>query len=158
MEMSVRVKALSAPFKILGLAGVVIGVISLVVWTVVLAGDVILVLPNLTRAAARGAEIIPSVLFPLLLSPFGVLRAVLLLLAARALLQEKPTASRWAIRYSIVALVTVPVDTYFLYTGGFMSVSTNAGAMAYAVVRLLLPLGFIAYAIWRRKTPAEMND
>lgn len=140
-------KPLSVLFKILALAGVVIAVTSLLVWTIVLGANVVMVLPDIVRAAAKGVEINRPILLPLLLSPLGVLRAVLLLVAARALLKGKPSAQKSAYLYGIVALVTVPVDTYLLYTHGFMSVSTNAAAIAYALVRLLLPLGFIAYAI-----------
>jgi len=149
-ENSVKVRALSALFKILGLAGVVIGVISLVICTLIFVAYIVNVIPELTRAAAHNVEIVPpSFLLPLVLSPLGFLRAALLLVAARALLKEKSSAPRWAILYGIVALVTVPVDTYLLHTHGFMSASNSAGALAYAVVRLILPLGFIAYAIFR---------
>ena len=145
-----RLTPLGALLKILGLAGVVIGVASLVVGTIVLAANIVVVLPMMIQAAAQDVEVNRSVLVPFLLSPLGLLRAVLLLLAARALLKEKSSAPKWALLYGIVALVTVPVDTYLLYYYGFMSVSTDARALAYAVVRLLLPLGFIAYGISRR--------
>ncbi len=145
-----RLEPLSARLKMLALAGVVIGVASLVVGTIVLGANIVMVLPDIARAAAEGLEINRSILLPLLFSTLVVLRAVLLLVATRALLKENSSAPRWAILYGIVALVTVPVDTYLLYTHGFMSISTNAGALASALVRLLLPLGFIAYGISKR--------
>ena len=145
-----RLEPLSVLLKMMALAGVVIGVISLVIWTLLFGANVVVVLPVIIRAAAQDLEVNHSILVPFLLSPLGILRAVLLLLAARALLKEKSSAPRWALLYGIVALVTVPVDTYLLYSYGFMTVSTDAGALAYAVVRLLLPLGFIAYGISKR--------
>ena len=145
-----RPEPLSALLKLLALVGVVVGVISLVIWTWVFGGNVVMVLPVMIQAAAQDVEVNQSILLPFLLSPLGVLRAALLLVAARALLKEKSSASKWAILYGIVAFVTVPVDTYLLHTHGFMSASNSAGALAYAVIRLLLPLGFIAYGISRR--------
>ena len=145
-----RLEPPSALLKMMALAGVVIGVISLVIWTLLFGANVVVVLPVIIRAAAQDLEVNHSILVPFLLSPLGILRAVLLLLAARALLKEKSSAPRWAILYGIVALVTVPVDTYLLHTYGFMSISSGVGALAYALVRLLLPLGFIAYGISRR--------
>jgi len=133
--------------RVLGLIGIVAGVVGLVVGTALLGAHLVFVLPGLIQAAAAGREVNPSILDSFLFSILIILRAVLLLPAARAILKEKSTASKWAYVYGGVALVTVPFDQYLLYTSGSMAISDPAVAVAYALVRLLIPLGFLAFAI-----------
>ena len=79
---------------------------------------VAVVLPTITRAAAEGLEINRSIMGLFLFSFLVVLRGLLLIFAARALLKEKLSAPRWAFLYGAFALLTVPADTLLIYGDG----------------------------------------
>ena len=144
--------------KIIGTIGFVLGVVSCIVWSIIFLSNVVIVVPLIFRAAENASlQINKSALVPFLVSPFGIIRSGLLIVASRMLSAGKENAPRWALAYGIVAILTGPLSVFMLYREDFMAADSAGFAIAYAAIPLLLGAIFLRFGL-THQTPKSATE